>query len=801
MPNRDPEFTRCDLHLHSSASVTTGEWFSKYFGCPESYADPVRQYELCKLRGMTLVTLTDHDSIEGGLQLIDRPDFFLSEEVTTRFPENGCVMHVLVWGITPAQHLELQRLRENVYELSGYLRTERLAHALAHPMLSSNWRLDAVTLERCLALFPVFESVNGTFDRRCDPDVAHLLAGATPGVRRALSRKHGIPLHPAAAGALGRTGGSDDHAGRRCGSIFTEVDGALDVRGFLERVSRGDARPIGTSADLNSMAMTVHGTTYEYFRRSGESRRNPFTDVVERLAGHDVPIGGGSPRVSAALTSSLLWAVSQARLPTGPELDLGQPPLVPSDEADARYVAAVARTADTLLGKAVAELAPAVLSFNLYGLLGALAEISSALMAIGPYLFAADHLSRQADQIARVWRDWTAFPPPAREEHLAVFSDSLTGIDGVATWCTRFGQQAAEAGRKIWFASCGREGAEDPDRLPAVARFDAPLYEGFELAIPSLAATIDRLWRKKVTHVELATPGPLGLVGLAAARLLRLPVTATYHTDLPALVEALTGEREAAGLARGYVRWFYGTVDRVLAMSEASREKLVAMGVTPDRIGVMPVAVNPGDFTPARFSPDVFSRLGVESGGRPVVLSVGRVSPEKNLPLVIEAVERLQHAPARPLLVVVGDGPARGALEELCREKPFVRFVGFQQGEVLRSLYASSRAFVFASDADTLGLVNLEAMASGLPVLVPRGAAIGGALTDGENALLFDPTPVNLAEALRSVLDDPSRAATLSRNARRHAVSHWGEGDFGSTWQALCRGLGELRPRVAPELL
>jgi glycosyltransferase involved in cell wall biosynthesis len=776
--------TRCDLHLHSSASVTTGEWFSRYFNCPESYADPIRQYELCKLRGMTLVTLTDHDTIEGGLRLVDRPDFFLSEEVTTRFPENGCVMHVLVWGITPAQHLELQRRRENVYELSSYLRAERLAHALAHPMLSSNWRLDAPTMEKCLALFPVFESVNGTFDRRRDPDVAHLLAGATPRLRRELSLKHGIPLTPGAPATPGRTGGSDDHAGRRCGSIFTEAEGALDPVAFLEKVAAGEARPVGVSADLHAMAMTVHGTTYEYFRRSGESRRNPFTHVVEALAGRDLA-GGGASQVSAALSASLRWAVAEARLPTGPGLDLAEPPLVPSDEADARYVEAIARTADTLLGKAVADLGPAILSFNLYGLIGALAEVGSALVAVTPYLFAADHLARQSDQIARVWRGWTAFPPPAPEEHLAVFSDSLGGVDGVATWCSRFGQQASRAGRRIWFPSCapGSEGA-----LPAVARFDAPIYDGFELVIPSLAATVDGLWRKGITHVELATPGPMGLVGLAAARLLRLPVTATYHTDLPELVESLTGEREAAGLARAYVRWFYGAVDRVLAMSGASRAKLAELGLPAARIGIMPVSVDPADFTPARFAPEVFARLGVESHGRPVVLSVGRVSPEKNLPLIIEAVERLQGSPARPLLVVVGDGPARGGLEELCRDKAFVRFVGFQRGEVLRSLYASARAFVFASAADTLGLVNLEAMASGVPLLVPRGAAIGGSLKDGEDALVYDPAPAHLAAALRSVLEDAERAAALSRNARRRALSRWGDGDFGGTWRALFQG-------------
>jgi glycosyltransferase involved in cell wall biosynthesis len=114
-----------------------------------------------------------------------------------------------------------------------------------------------------------------------------------------------------------------------------------------------------------------------------------------------------------------------------------------------------------------------------------------------------------------------------------------------------------------------------------------------------------------------------------------------------------------------------------------------------------------------------------------------------------------------------------------------VRFVGVQHGEVLRSLYASASAFVFGSAVDTLGLVNLEAMASGLPLLVPRGAAIGDSLEDGVTAVVYEPTPRELAEALCSVLDDPARAATLSGNARRHALAQWGEGDFARTWRAF----------------
>ena len=130
--------TRCDLHIHSAASLGNDEWYTRLFGWPESYAEPARQYDLCKARGMSLVTLTDHDTIDGGLTLIDRPDFFLSEEVTTRFPENGCVMHVLAWNITPDQHDEIQARRNDIYRLCEYLNGAAIAHGLAHPLISPN---------------------------------------------------------------------------------------------------------------------------------------------------------------------------------------------------------------------------------------------------------------------------------------------------------------------------------------------------------------------------------------------------------------------------------------------------------------------------------------------------------------------------------------------------------------------------------------------------------------------------------------------------------------------------------------
>jgi glycosyltransferase involved in cell wall biosynthesis len=777
--------TRCDLHLHSEASLTTGEWFSEYFGCPESYADPLAQYQLCKSRGMTLVTLTDHDSIDGGLQLIDRPDFFLSEEVTTRFPENDCLIHVLAWDITPAQHQELQRLRQDVFALSRYLRAERIAHGLAHPMLSPNWKMDAPTMEKCLVLFPTIESVNGLMDRRTTPDINHLLRSSTPEVLEALSRKHGLPL--ASPGRrLALSAGSDDHVHRRCGTLYAEVDGALDPATFLARLMRGEARPVGATGTLDAMAVCVQRTSHEHFRRrgmEGNGQRNPFVDAVDIVAGR-TPAGNGS---SSDLATLLLDRLASAARPQaasfGPELDLLHQPVESLDEADRKVIGALGKVSDELSGRALSTLGSAVLRFDVYGVLSSLLDLATALTAQTPYLFAADHFARQEEQVRRIWEGWSAFPPYQHDEHLAVFSDSLDRIDGVATWCKRFRDQARQAGRPVWFARCARPGSEDG--LAAVARFDLPVYQGFELVVPSLSAVVDGLWRRGVTHVELATPGPMGVAGLAAAKLLRLPVTASYHTELPDLVQALTSEPKAAELVRGYLGWFYRSVDRVFAFSEQSRGKLVAMGVPAERIELVSAAVDPTHFGPERASRSAFQQFGLARDERPIVLSVGRVSTEKNIPLILEAVARLQSRPGAPHLVIVGDGPAREELEETWGASPFVTFAGYQEGEALGRLYASADVFVFASTVDTLGLVNLEAMASGLPILVPSGSAIAEQLADGTNALFYGPEPEALASTLAGVLDSPAQAARLGANGRQEAVRRWAAAGFGPIWKRM----------------
>jgi len=109
---------------------------------------------------MDYVTITDHDTIEGCLAIADLPQTFISEQVTTYFPQDPCKIHILVWGISEAQHRDIAGLRENIFDLQKYLAGNGVAHAVAHPLYSINGKLQPTHLERLILLFKHFEGIN-----------------------------------------------------------------------------------------------------------------------------------------------------------------------------------------------------------------------------------------------------------------------------------------------------------------------------------------------------------------------------------------------------------------------------------------------------------------------------------------------------------------------------------------------------------------------------------------------------------------------------------------------------------------
>ena len=259
---------RADLHVHTRHSRLES---MPVLGARDCYSEPREAYILAKARGMDLVTFTDHNTIDGCLELLSEegnlPDFFISEEVSTRDPVTGCGLHVNVFGIDERIHGEIRRLRGNVRELLPFLEQEGIPAALNHIGSSLvRERVPGRDLVDLAGLFPLVETRNGA-QREGSNGLAASLADAL--------EKGSRPV--------GRTGGSDAHTSRRIGWAWTEAD-ALDRTTFLSALRGGRTIPRGKSARLAPLVRDVYRIVLAYYGDLAGNRRGHFSPEGRRKA-------------------------------------------------------------------------------------------------------------------------------------------------------------------------------------------------------------------------------------------------------------------------------------------------------------------------------------------------------------------------------------------------------------------------------------------------------------------------------------------------------------------------------------
>ena len=226
--------SRCDLHIHSRHSARSEEWLFRRFDFSDSYSDPKQLYEQLRKRRMDYVTITDHDSIDGCLEIAHLPRTFISKQVTTYFPHDACKLHILVWGISEQQHRDIEGVRENIFDLQRYLQRAQIAHAVAHPLYSVNGKLDAMHLEQLILLFKHFEGVNGLRDALLSDLAQTLFKQLTPEQIEVFANRHGVAPTHAEPWRKILVGGSDDHGGQFAASAFTETPAAKSAEEFLK---------------------------------------------------------------------------------------------------------------------------------------------------------------------------------------------------------------------------------------------------------------------------------------------------------------------------------------------------------------------------------------------------------------------------------------------------------------------------------------------------------------------------------------------------------------------------------------
>jgi predicted metal-dependent phosphoesterase TrpH len=135
-----PQQSKADLHVHSKHSDRPSEWFLRRIGAPECFVEPLEVYQCARRRGMDFVTISDHNSIRGALEIAHLPGTFISNETTTYFPEDGCKVHVLVFGITEEEFRTIQELRADIYQLRQYLLAEDILCSVSGRSLGAGRR-------------------------------------------------------------------------------------------------------------------------------------------------------------------------------------------------------------------------------------------------------------------------------------------------------------------------------------------------------------------------------------------------------------------------------------------------------------------------------------------------------------------------------------------------------------------------------------------------------------------------------------------------------------------------------------
>ncbi len=237
-----------------------------------------------------------------------------------------------------------------------------------------------------------------------------------------------------------------------------------------------------------------------------------------------------------------------------------------------------------------------------------------------------------------------------------------------------------------------------------------PMYPDLQIGLPATAQVKDAWDRFQPDLVYLVTEGPLGNSGLKIALQRNIPALSAFHTNFHRY-SSYYGLGWVKSLTLNWLRRFHNRAAGTLVPSEEVAEFLREESF--DRVQVLPHGVDCSLFNPRRRSAALRAEWGVDDDHQ-VMLYVGRIAVEKNIPVAFQAFERLRGDYPKLRLVVVGDGPMRGDMQ---RDHPDVVFAGVQTGETLARYFASADLFVFPSLTETFGLVTLEAMASALPVV------------------------------------------------------------------------------------
>jgi len=799
---------RIDLHVHSKQSRRPSQWILKKIECPESFSEPRRIYEIAKMRGMTHVTITDHNCIDGALEIAHLPGTFISEEVTTYFPEDGCKLHVLALDISEAQHEEIQHLRENVHELTAFMQKEHIFHIIAHPLYAVNDRLTPDNFERLLLLFQNFE-LNGARNNRENLTLKTIVNRLSIEDIHRISDKHGIEPGFSNPHQKRLFGGSDDHSSLNIARTYTEFIDAQNAEALLSATEEGRIVVHTKAPSPRTMAHNLYGIAWQFYRNRFNLDRYANKDPLVQFMDRSLTL---EPALEQSMLSRVYHSISakkRTRIHTPLSDSLAallrretqmlieeNPELLTDAKGDIRhagegehrwfqFVSALSSRVMIHFGNHLLDHLSGANVFNIFHTLGSAGGLTTLL---APYFVAFSQFNRSRDlgtEIARRFEGPGRYPEPsyAPPVKVAHFTDTYYDINGVALTLQQQVRMAVKNGYEYTLITCddgNRSQEKGVKHFKPIGAYRLPEYEQLKIFYPPVLEMLDYCHRQEFNHIHTATPGPIGLAALLVSRFLDIPISGTYHTAIPQYVQILTGSAFMEELAWKFVLWYYDQMNLIYAPSESTKAELVEKGISSKKIRIYPRGIDVHRFHPEKRN-GVMKKWNCREETTKL-LYVGRVSKEKNLPLLLEAYRELVRTATGLQLIVVGDGPYLSEMVKSAEDLPCI-FTGAITGDELAAVYASCDIFVFPSATDTFGNAVLEAQASGLPVIVTDQGGPCENIIPGKTGLVVEAgCGKSLLNAMTTLTQDSSRRIAMGRTARAEMENRSFEAAFNETW-------------------
>jgi glycosyltransferase involved in cell wall biosynthesis len=735
---------KVDLHAHSKYSEHPSEWFLQRLGAQESYVEPEFIYRAAKARGMDLVTITDHNMIEGSMLLNEShpEDTFTGVESTVYFPEDGCKVHILVYGLSGNQFSEIQKIRTDIYEMRDFLRREKLAYSVAHATYSVNGQLSIEHLEKLILLFDVFEGINGGREKIHNNVWLKTLSSLTPDHIGRLYDRYRIEPISDTPWIKGLTGGSDDHAGLFNGQSYTTVElQTASADEFLECIKNKNSIPEGRHNDYQSLVFTVYKVAYDFSKQKNEGKisgtiLNQLFNLIfekqkfglkDRFKIRRLKSTGKKEKIYLLLYELVNELKNNIGSTINEKLNIVH------DK--------IAKISDEFLYGFFHSFAGDLKSGDLTHIVRNISAVLPGLFLSIPFFSSLSHMHDNRHLLEELSRRFD-IDSSKKSKSILWFTDTLVDMNGVSMMLQKLGWLAYNRNLDLKIVtSLSEDEMHDslcPNliNLPYIYSVKIPDYESYELKIPSILNSIKIIYDLEPDEIYISTPGPIGLLALLTSRLLRVKCTGIYHTDFTLEVSKLIEDESVSRLLGSMVKWFYEKMDEIGVFTEDYVSILEERGFNTSKMRIFNKGIDSALFSPHNSKKEEVERenhIPEEIN----LLYTGRVSKDKNVDFLMDVYRELIKHHNDINLIVAGEGPYLETLKQNSRDLERVKFLGLVENSRLPLIYSSSDVFVFPSVTDTFGMVVLESQSCGLPALVSDKGGPQKIVINGETGFVI----------------------------------------------------------------